>query len=100
VADLDPLAIQQKLDVPELDPARYGIPEKGQTFNLTGICMETLSLTHCIGIVHLGKKGDPSMPREKAPIEQVLAHLRKTYCGKIAYEFRHIPVLKSLCELG
>lgn len=31
------------------------------------------------------------MPRSRAPIEQIVKHLRQTYCGKIAYEFRHIP---------
>lgn len=36
VADLDPLGIQRKPVVPELDPKRYDIPESGQTFNLTG----------------------------------------------------------------
>lgn len=65
--------------VPELDPARYSIPETGKTYNLTGI-------------IHIGVKGDPSMPRDKAPIELILKHLKRTYCGKIAYEFRHIPV--------
>jgi 2-oxoglutarate dehydrogenase complex dehydrogenase (E1) component-like enzyme len=35
-ADLDPLGIQKRPAVPELDPGRYGIPETNKTFNLTG----------------------------------------------------------------
>ena len=61
-----------------MDPARYGIPQSG-TFDLTGI-------------VHVGKKSDPAMPKTQALIERILDHLKKTYCGRIAYEFRHIPV--------
>lgn len=77
-ADLDPLGIQKKPPVPELEPERYGLTNKDRKYNLTGI-------------VHLGKKNDPSLPRESATIDQILAHLNKTYCGKLAFEFRHIP---------
>ncbi|KAI3651269.1 hypothetical protein MP228_004750 [Amoeboaphelidium protococcarum] len=77
-ADLDPLGIQKQSRVPELDPARYGLDKPGVTYNLSGI-------------VHIGKKDDPSLPKERASIEQIVKHLDKTYCGKIAYEFRHIP---------
>lgn len=35
-AQLDPLEFHSKNAVPELEPGRYGLPEKGQTFNLSG----------------------------------------------------------------
>lgn len=35
-AELDPLSIQKKRNVPELDPQRYGIANKGKSYDLTG----------------------------------------------------------------
>jgi probable 2-oxoglutarate dehydrogenase E1 component DHKTD1 len=77
-ADLDPLGLEKRNAIPELDPSRYGIPESGVSFDLSGI-------------IHIGKKQDSTIPIDKAPIELILSHLKKVYCGKIAYEFRHIP---------
>ena len=62
-------------DVPELNPARYGIPESGQSYNLSGI-------------LHVGQRNDRTTPRENATIETILAHLKKSYCGRIAFEVR------------
>jgi probable 2-oxoglutarate dehydrogenase E1 component DHKTD1 len=30
--------------------------------------------------------------KEEANIEIIISHLKKVYCGKVAYEFMHIPV--------
>ncbi|KAJ3294817.1 hypothetical protein HK104_003284, partial [Borealophlyctis nickersoniae] len=78
VADLDPLGLTQTEKLFQLDPNRYSIPETGKTFDITGI-------------VHVGKSKDPSISREKAPVELILAHLRQSYCGRIGFEFSHIP---------
>jgi probable 2-oxoglutarate dehydrogenase E1 component DHKTD1 len=64
--------------IPELDPARYGIPETGASFPLAGI-------------LHIGKSSDPSISMEKAGIERILAHLRTSYTGRIGFEFAHLP---------
>ena len=32
--------------------------------------------------------------KEEANIEAIVSHLKKVYCGKVAYEFMHIPVKK------
>jgi probable 2-oxoglutarate dehydrogenase E1 component DHKTD1 len=64
--------------VREIEPSRYGIKESGDSFNLTGI-------------IHVGKSSDPSIAREKASIEKIIAHLKSSYAGRIGFEFTHIP---------
>lgn len=65
--------------IPELDPARYNIPETGATYPLAGI-------------LHIGKSTDPSISREKASIERILSHLKSSYTNRIGFEFAHLPV--------
>ena len=77
-ANLDPLNLTPDEKVPELDISRYGLPPTGTTFNLGGI-------------VHVGKTSDPSISRDKAPIETIIKHLKESYCGRIGFEFAHIP---------
>ncbi|KAJ1883898.1 hypothetical protein LPJ66_010874, partial [Kickxella alabastrina] len=72
--DLDPLGIQKIMTIPELDPARYGLTDADQKFNIDGI-IEAPS-------------ADGSKTMTIAEIKQALEHI---YCGKVAYEFEHIP---------
>ncbi|ORZ31198.1 Transketolase, pyrimidine binding domain-domain-containing protein [Catenaria anguillulae PL171] len=79
VAKLDPLGINTpKSEVPELNPARYGLVDANQTYNLNGI-------------IHVGKSSDPTVAREQATLSTILKHLHNTYSNHIAYEFQHIP---------
>lgn len=31
------------------------------------------------------------MPKDKASVDDVVAHLRKSYCGRVSFEFEHLP---------
>ncbi|KAJ3124807.1 hypothetical protein HK098_000847 [Nowakowskiella sp. JEL0407] len=78
LSDIDPLGLSPKESIPALDPARYGIPYSGVQYDLTGI-LDILS---------------PSGEQKStATIEEILAHLRETYTGRIAYEFEHVTYL-------
>ncbi|KAJ2518389.1 hypothetical protein GGI11_002875 [Coemansia sp. RSA 2049] len=73
--DLDPLGMQKKTAIPELDPARYGLTNEGQSFNIDGI----LSIS------------SSSQPRDAATMAEIHQALKETYSGHVAYEFEHIP---------
>ncbi|KAJ2091678.1 hypothetical protein IW138_001660 [Coemansia sp. RSA 986] len=73
--DLDPLKMQKKALVPELDPARYGLTDEKQTFNIDGI----LSIS------------SSNQPRKTATMDEIHKALKDTYSGHVAYEFEHIP---------
>lgn len=47
-----------------------------------------------LGIVHVNDKvQENEMKNDKeADFKTVLNHLQSVYCGKIAYEFMHLPV--------
>jgi 2-oxoglutarate dehydrogenase E1 component len=68
VADIDPLGGRAKY-FPELDPAHYGFGH------------DDLSRSFLAGDL-------PGGPVQ--PLEQILATLRETYCGKVGVEFTHI----------
>ncbi|KAJ2040514.1 hypothetical protein H4S04_007901 [Coemansia sp. S16] len=72
--DLDPLGIQKRQAIPELDPARYGLTDADQTFDVDGILAV--------------KAEDGSTKLSVAEIHQALTDL---YCGHVAFEFEHIP---------
>ncbi|KAJ3043955.1 hypothetical protein HDV00_003482 [Rhizophlyctis rosea] len=78
VADLDPLGLTPNENPFQLNPSRYGVPTSKEVLDISGI-------------VHVGKSSDPSVSREKAPADVVLEHLRRSYCGRIGFEFVHIP---------
>ena len=68
IADIDPLGGRAKY-FPELDPAHYGFGQEDLTRSFLA--------------------GDlPGGPVQ--PLEQILATLRETYCGKVGVEFTHI----------
>jgi len=69
LADLDPLDLAKKENLPELDPASYGFTEKD--YNTPIFIYDVLGLSY-------------------ATLPQILERLRKTYCGTIGIEFLHI----------
>lgn len=69
LADLDPLHLAKKENLPELDPASYGFTEKD--YNTPIFIYDVLGFSY-------------------ATLPQILEHLRKTYCGTIGIEFLHI----------
>ncbi|KAJ2657673.1 hypothetical protein IWW48_004418 [Coemansia sp. RSA 1200] len=73
--DLDPLKMQKKTAIPELNPARYGLTNESQSFNIDGI----LSIS------------SSSQPRDAATMAEIHQALKETYSGHVAYEFEHIP---------
>ncbi|KAJ2079246.1 hypothetical protein H4R24_003907 [Coemansia sp. RSA 988] len=72
--DLDPLRLQKKEIIPELDPARYGLTDPDTCFNIDGILAAPV--------------GDKSGYSSIAEIHQALNDI---YCGHVAFEFEHIP---------
>jgi 2-oxoglutarate dehydrogenase E1 component len=69
IANLDPLGLQPRTHHPELDPASYGFQEQ--------------DLDRDIFIDHV-------LNRETASLRQILAAVRRIYCGTIGIEFMHI----------
>ncbi|KAG2229334.1 hypothetical protein INT48_000400 [Thamnidium elegans] len=73
-AQLDPLNIMKRKEVLALKPERYGLGEKDH-YNLAGI-------------LHVNDQQDTDTPSD---FKTVMDHLQSVYCGKIAYEFMHLP---------
>lgn len=73
-AKLDPLRIKQQLDLPELDPARFGF---------TDADMEK--------IFHTGSLVGP----EHATLREILQILRETYCGSVGAEYMYISSVEQ-----
>ncbi|MBT8472946.1 MAG: 2-oxoglutarate dehydrogenase E1 component, partial [Marinicaulis sp.] len=69
IADLDPLGLQHTDVHPELDPATLGFTEADYD--------RPIFLDHVLGM-------------ETATLREILAILRRTYCGTFAVEFMHI----------
>ncbi|KAJ3151420.1 hypothetical protein HDU86_006120 [Geranomyces michiganensis] len=82
-ANVDPLNLTNTdaSSIFQLDPARYGIPDLDKTYPLAGI-------VHVSDATNGGAK-------ESATLNDVLSHLREAYCGRIGYEFTHIPNLSE-----
>jgi 2-oxoglutarate dehydrogenase E1 component len=68
-ADLDPLKLAQRPPLAQLDPAYYGFRDSD---------LDRLITTN--GVLGL----------ETATVRQMVALLKRTYCGPIGYEFMHI----------
>jgi len=69
LANLDPLALEEKPLHPELDPATYGFGEEDWD--------RPIFIDYVLGL-------------ETATLREIVAQLRKTYCGTIGVEFMHI----------
>ncbi|MBL4595947.1 MAG: 2-oxoglutarate dehydrogenase E1 component [Robiginitomaculum sp.] len=79
-ADLDPLGLAEKIPHPELDPATYGFGPDDMD--------RQIFIDHVLGL-------------ETASIRQIIALLRRTYCGNFAIQFMHIsnPEQKSWLQV-
>ena len=69
IAELDPLGLQRHEIHPELDPATLGFTEEDMD--------RPIFIDHVLGL-------------ETASLREILAILRRTYCGTFAVEFMHI----------
>ena len=69
-ANIDPLGLMQREDVPDLDPAYH---------HLSAADFDTVFQT---GVFYIGK--------EQATLGEIITALEKTYCGSIGAEFMHI----------
>lgn len=74
--DLDPLGIQKKQSLPELNPARYGLEDPSQKFNLDGILDIPLQ---------------DNQTSSSVTMKEIHQSLTDIYCGHVAFEFEHIP---------
>ncbi|KAI1316028.1 hypothetical protein EDD11_010492 [Mortierella claussenii] len=77
-ANLDPLDIVKRENVPALSAERYALNDESKVYNLSGI-------------LHVNKSKSNTDAKDEAALKTILAHLEKSYCGNIAYEFMHIP---------
>ena len=68
-ANLDPLGLEPQKDHEELHPASYGFVEADYD--------RKIFIDHVLGL-------------EYATVREMLAILRRTYCGTIGFEFLHI----------
>ncbi len=68
-ANLDPLGIEPKIDNPELEPSSYGFTEADYD--------RPIFLDYVLGL-------------ETSTIREILAILRRTYCGNVGVQFMHI----------
>ncbi|KAI0029023.1 dehydrogenase E1 and transketolase domain-containing protein 1 [Vararia minispora EC-137] len=74
-ARIDPLDLLQREEVAALDPARYGLTNPSQPYNVDGILW-----TQPVG----------SDIEEWWMLEDIIARLRSVYVGRIAYEYMHL----------
>lgn len=66
-------------NVPALSAERYALKDPSQVYSLNGI-------------LHVNQSKGSQEAKDEATLETIVNHLEKSYCGKIAYEFTHIPV--------
>ncbi|CAG8644661.1 8575_t:CDS:2, partial [Cetraspora pellucida] len=77
-AYIDPLGIMEREEVVALDNNRYGLTDPTKIYNLTGI-------------LHANESKTSTNSKVEANLGYIISHLKKVYCGKVAYEFMHIP---------
>ena len=73
-AELDPLGLQNKRNANELRLSEYGLEnDGGKKFRTAGII-----------------DFNDGAARTEATLDEIVHHLRATYCGRIAFEFEHL----------
>ncbi|PRW57990.1 2-oxoglutarate mitochondrial-like isoform B [Chlorella sorokiniana] len=84
-AQLDPLGLDERPKIKELDPAYYGFSEKDldREFYLGTWNMFYLGTWNMEGFMAEG--------RQVRTLREILERLRETYCGSIGFEYMHIP---------
>ena len=68
-ANLDPLGLEPKVEIAELDPASYGFAERDYD--------RPIFLDYVLGL-------------ETSNIREILSILRRTYCGNVGLQYMHI----------
>ncbi|KAH9272968.1 oxoglutarate dehydrogenase (succinyl-transferring), E1 component [Batrachochytrium salamandrivorans] len=79
IANIDPLGLTSLENLNDINPERYGLTNLKESFDLAGI-------------VHIGQASDANAPHKEATLEDILSHLKNSYCGRIGFEFSHIPI--------
>ncbi|OMJ17686.1 putative 2-oxoglutarate dehydrogenase E1 component DHKTD1, mitochondrial [Smittium culicis] len=77
-ANLDPLEIQKKDEIVDIEPERYGFKDPNEVFEL-------------LGILHINESETSTKPKETATFSEILNHLKKVYSSNIGFEYMHIP---------
>lgn len=80
-ARIDPLDILHREEVAALDPARYGLTDPSQKFDVNGI----------VWTKPVGYQGANADTEQLWTLEEIVRHLRTVYVGPIAYEYMHSP---------
>ncbi|CAH1764844.1 3715_t:CDS:10, partial [Entrophospora sp. SA101] len=76
--DIDPLGIIEREEVAALDHRRYGLNDPNRFYNLNGI-------------LHVNNSKDSKDSKKQEKLEEIINYLKKVYCGRVTYEFMHIP---------
>jgi 2-oxoglutarate dehydrogenase E1 component len=74
IANLDPLGLEKRESHPELDPATYGFRDADMH--------RPIFIDYMLGL-------------ESATVHEILAILRRTYCGTVGLEYMHISYPKE-----
>ncbi|KAL4266844.1 alpha-ketoglutarate dehydrogenase family protein [Pleurotus pulmonarius] len=80
-ARIDPLDILHREEVAALDPARYGLNDPSQKYDVNGI----------VWTKPVGYQGASADTEQWWTLEEIVRHLRTVYVGPIAYEYMHSP---------
>lgn len=80
-ARIDPLDILHREEVAALDPARYGLSDPSQKYDVNGI----------VWTKPVGSQGASADTEQWWTLEEIVRHLRTVYVGPIAYEYMHSP---------
>ncbi|CAH7677410.1 expressed protein [Phakopsora pachyrhizi] len=106
-ASLDPLSLAPRPPVPALDPRRYGfklssdflsskLPLNHQSSLLPDQSVPIISerdeseIYNVDGLLGMGPLAQSNDHRFS--LDQIIQRLQQVYCGRIAYEFMHLPV--------
>lgn len=84
VADIDPLGMLEKSDIPELDPKSYGFTEADMDREMGTTDLMFADISGILKMADLN--GD-----NQTTLRELLTFLKMTYCGVIGYDFMHIP---------
>ncbi|KAJ1342023.1 hypothetical protein BSLG_003428 [Batrachochytrium salamandrivorans] len=79
IANIDPLGLTSLENLNDINPERYGLT------NLKSPLISQVSL-------HISQASDANAPHKEATLEDILSHLKNSYCGRIGFEFSHIPI--------
>ncbi|CAG8608971.1 10192_t:CDS:10 [Paraglomus brasilianum] len=77
-AFLDPLGIMDRAEITAIDANRYGLSDPHKIYNLDGI-------------IHVNESESSFESKREATLEEITTHLKNVYCGRVAYEFMHVP---------